>query len=374
MRIAIDGNEANVSQRVGINQWAFELLRELSKVKSEHKIVVLLKDRPLPDLPPVSENFTYEVFGPSKAWVLTGLTFRLFRKPKIDVLFTPSHYIPLASNVKRVCSIVDLSFEKFGPEYFKSYDFNQLKRWTRLSAKLAKKIITISSNSKTDICELYKVSPEKVEVVFPGYNEEVYHPRIPLTKYKSVAEKYGIKRRYFLFVGTLQPRKNIVRLIRAFAAIKTNRLLVIVGKKGWLYEEILKEAEKLGVSNRVIFTGFAPNEDVAALMKYSLAYVLPSLYEGFGIPVVEAQATGAVVLVSRISSLPEVVGETGLYIENPKSVVSIRKGLQQVLNMSKKERLELKLRAKENAKRFSWKKAANQILGTLVSLVSGDRM
>lgn len=368
MLIAIDGNEANVSQRVGVNQWAFELIKHLHRLKTEHRFVIYLKERPLPDMPPVKENFTYEVFGPSKAWVLTGLTLRLFRPPRPDVLFSPSHYIPLVSPVKRAFAIVDLSYEKFGAEYFRQYDLQQLRRWTRASAKNAKKIITISEASKADIETIYKVSAQKIAVIYPGYNDSLYQPRIPLAKLKQVRNKYGIKGKYFLFVGTLQPRKNIIRLIRAFAKLNTRANLVIVGKKGWLYDDILSLAQTLKIDDRVIFTGFAPNEDLPALMKYSLAYVLPSLYEGFGIPVVEAQACGAIVAVSRVSSLPEVVQDSGLYIDKPDSVASIKKTLQQILKLSKKQRLVLKTKGKANAARFSWDKAAQELVTTLESI------
>lgn len=366
MVIGIDGNEANISQRVGINQWAFELLKNLYKLDTKHKFIIFLKDRPLPDLPPPRENFVYEVFGPRKSWVLSGLTLRLWRGPKIDVLFTPSHYVPLLTSVRRVCSVVDLSYEKFDGEYFKQYDLQQLKRWTRLSVKLADKVITISSHSKNDIEEIYSAKPDKVEIVYPGYNEDLYQSRIPLSKYHQVKEKYGIKRKYFLFVGTLQPRKNIQRLIKAFSKLDTNCQLVIAGKKGWLYEEILAESKKLGIENKVIFAGFVPSEDLPSLMKHAIAYVLPSLYEGFGIPVIEAQATGGIVLVSRVTSLPEVVMDSGLYIEDPMSVSSITQGLQAALKLNKKQRLEMKIKAKLNAKRFSWENAAKRTLSILV--------
>ena len=365
MLIAIDGNEANISQRVGVNQWAYELIKQLAQLKTEHKFICFLKDRPLPDMPPVTENFSYEVFGPHRAWVLTGLTARLLKRPRPDILFSPSHYIPLLSPVKRICSIVDLSYEKFGREYFREYDLQQLRRWSRLSVKRAAKVITISQYSKNDIIQLYRAKPEKIKVIYPGFDNSLYQPRIPLAKLKQVRDKYGIRGKYFLFVGTLQPRKNIARLIEAFSLLKTNTKLVIVGKKGWLYDEILAIAQKLKVDNRVIFTGFAESNDMPALMKYSRAYVLPSLYEGFGIPVVEAQACGALVVVSRVSSLPEVVGNSGLYIDDPKSVTDIRNALQKVLDLSKKKRLELIETGKQNATRFSWKKAARELVSAL---------
>lgn len=370
MLIAIDGNEANISQRVGINQWAYELLKNLQKLKTEHKIVVFLKDRPLPDLPPTTENFTYEVFGPKKSWVLTGLTLRLLRKPRPEVLFSPSHYIPLFSPVKRVFSIVDLSYEKFGLEYFNNYDLQQLKRWTKKSVQAAQKIITISEHSRQDIESIYKVPKEKIKVIYPGFNSEQFHPRIPLTKQKQVRDKYQISGKYFVFLGTLQPRKNISKLIEAFSKLGGGTKLVIVGKKGWLYDQIYEEVKQRNLEKKVIFTGFAPAEDVPALMKASVAYVLPSLYEGFGIPVVEAQACGALTVVSRVSSLPEVAGDAAIYIDNPNSADDIAESLRTALSLPRRAREQKIALGKANASRFSWEKAADETLRLLVDAAS----
>lgn len=367
MLIAIDGNEANIPQRVGVNQVAFELIRNLSRLKTEHKFVIFLKSRPLPDMPTPSENLSYEVFGPTKAWVLTGLTLRLLKKPKPDVLFSPSHYIPLLTKIPRIFSIMDLAYEQFGSEYFRQYDLQQLRRWTRISAKRSKKIITISEATKQDIINYYQVPPEKIAVIYPGYNQDLYHPRIPLTKQAKIRAKYGIKGKYFIFLGTLQPRKNILRLIRAFAKLGGGTKLVVVGKKGWLFDKILKISRNLGIEKKVIFTGFVPNEDLPALYKASIAYVLPSLYEGFGIPVLEAQACGAITVVSQVSSLPEIAGSGSLYIKNPKSTSQIAEALRSALSLSRKKREALISLNKENVKRFSWEEAAKKTLDILVT-------
>lgn len=366
MLIGIDGNEANISQRVGVNQLAYELIRHLAALKTDHRFLVFLKDRPLPDMPPATENFRYEIFGPGKAWVLTGLTIRLFRHPRPNVLFSPSHYIPLLSPIPRVFTIMDLSYEKFGLEYFRQYDLQQLRRWTKLSNRFSQQIITISKASKLDIINYYHVPAEKIVVIYPGYNQELYHSRIPLTKLQQVRDKYQIKGKYFVFLGTLQPRKNILRLIKAFAALGGGTKLVIVGKKGWLYEKILNISKKLNIENKVLFPGFVPNEDLPALYRASIAYVLPSLYEGFGIPVIEAQACGAITITSSVSSLPEIAGEGNIYIKNPKSTKQIAEALREALSLPKKKREQLITLNKDNIKRFSWEAAAQQTLDVLI--------
>jgi glycosyltransferase involved in cell wall biosynthesis len=368
MNIGFDINEANIPQRVGVNQVAYNTFFHLVKqVSGDDKMIALGKERPLPDMPVGSNNLIYEIFGSKKAWVLTSLTKRLwFGRPKIDVLFSPSHYTPLFSPTKSVIYLMDMSFERFGTEYFTNYDINQLKKWTPLSVKKSKKVITISEFSKSEIIKLYGTSPEKVEVVYPAFDREVYHGKVPKTKVVSVKKKYSITGSYLLYWGTLQPRKNINRLIEAFAKIDKPQLkLVICGKKGWLYEQILEQAKNLGISHRVIFTGFAPNDDLPALIKGSRAFVLPSLYEGFGMPAVEAQAVGTPIVVSKVSSLPEVAGESAIYIEDPMSIDSIKLALDKVLSLSSSERLKLIKEGKENTKRFDWEVSAQKILQIL---------
>lgn len=371
MNIGFDINEANIPQRVGVNQVAYNtFLHMVKNVGEGDKIIAVSKDRPLPDMPRENDKLTYEIFGSKKAWVLTSLTKRLwFGKPKIDVLFSPSHYSPLFAKTKSVIYLMDMSFERFGTEYFTSYDINQLRRWTPLAVKHAKKVITISDFSKKEIVDLYGTDPKKIEVVYPAFDKEVYHGKVPNTKLLSVKKKYGINGSYFLYWGTLQPRKNISRLIEAFSKLSQSRLkLVICGKKGWLYDQILEQAKRLGIEDKVIFTGFAPNEDLPALIKGSRAFVLPSLYEGFGMPPVEAQAVGTPVVVSRISSLPEVVGESGIFIDDPTSVDQIKEALEKVLSLSKAERIKIIKQGKENTKRFDWDVSAKKIIDILKSV------
>lgn len=371
MNIGFDINEANIPQRVGVNQVAYKIFTHLAKqINGEDKLYALGKERPLPDMPVGNENLIYEIFGSKKAWVLTSLTKRLwFGKPKIDVLFSPSHYTPLFSPTKTIIYLMDMSFERFGTEYFTNYDINQLKKWTPLSVKKAKKILTISEFSKNEIVKLYGTNPDKIEVVYPAFDKEIYHGKIPKTKVVSVKKKYGITGSYLLYWGTLQPRKNISRLIEAFAKIDKPQLkLVICGKKGWLYDQILEQSKALEIENKVLFTGFAPNDDLPALIKGSRAFVLPSLYEGFGMPIVEAQAVGTPVIASRVSSLPEVAGDSAIYIEDPTSVENIKSALEKVISLSVKDRTKLIKDGKENTKRFDWDMSAKKILSILKSV------
>ncbi len=368
MIIGIDINEANIPQRVGVNQVAFNIFQNLvESLGEEDRLIAFSKENPLPDMPKASKKLSYEIFGSKKAWVLTSLTKRLlFGKPKVDILFSPSHYTPLLTLTPSVIYLMDMSYERFGSEYFTNYDINQLRKWTSLSVKKAKKIVTISEFSKGEIIDKYKTNPQKIEVVYPSFNKHLFHGKVPQTKITQIKNKYGIKGKYLFFWGTLQPRKNISKMIEAFSQINKPQLkLVICGKKGWLYDQIFDLVKRRGLEEKVNFIGFAPDEDLPALIKSSIGFVLPSLYEGFGMPVIEAQAVGVPVVVSRSSSLPEVAGETAIYIENPDSVDSIKEALLKLLALNSKQRDKIIKDGKENAKRFDWAISAQKLLNIL---------
>lgn len=368
MKIGIDINEANIPQRVGVNRVAYKIFCHLIKqLKDDDQIIAFSKEKPLPDMPAPSPKIQYEVFGSKKAWVLTSLTKRLiFGKPRVDALFSPSHYTPLIGSTPTYIYLMDMSYERFGTEYFTTYDINQLRKWTPISIKKAKKIFTISEFSKKEISDIYKVPLEKIEVIYPSFDKDIFHGKVPKTKQKQVRKKYDIKGRYIFYWGTLQPRKNISKLIEAFSKLKNkNYKLVISGKKGWLYEQIFELAKKHNIDNRINFIGFAPDEDLPALVKSSHAFILPSLYEGFGMPVVEAQAVGVPVVVSKTSSLPEVAGESAIYIDDPESVDSIKKTLEVLVSLTKQEREKIIKNGKENTKRFDWDESAKKLINII---------
>lgn len=375
MIIGIDGNEANNSKRVGIGEYAYEIIKKLTETDKSHcKFVIYLKDDPLDDMPSPSENVTYKIFGPKKLWTQFALPLHLFLEPKRPhVFFSPSHYAPRIAPVPTVISVMDLSYVKY-PELFNKSDRLQLKNWTSYSIKNAKKILTISNSSKSDIIKEYGASESKIEVTYLGIK-----PIISITPHiyamQELTQKYKIPEKYILFVGTLQPRKNITKLIEAFTLlVKDKKIpesvdLVIVGKKGWLYDEIIASPEKLGISKKVHFLDFVNDEDLALLYSHAQVFVLPSLYEGFGLPVLEAMKYNCPVITSNISSLPEVGGDAALYID-PESTEDIASKMQKVLSDGalRKSMIE---KGKEQIKKFSWEKSARQTLAILEEVGKG---
>ena len=361
MIIAIDGNEANIEKRVGVNKFAFELIWSIYRLKPKNSYFLIFLNQPsLKDLPPETSWWQYQVFGPKFFWTWTGLAKRLFfGQPRPDVLFSPSHYGPKFSPIPYVVSIMDLGFLRW-PDQFTKKDFLQLKMWTEMSAQKAAGIITISNFSKNDISDTYKINPAKIKVVYPGIKElriKNLELRIMIKKLKR---EYNINDDYLLYLGTLKPSKNIEGLIRAYNILVSkypNIQLVIAGKKGWLYNRVFKLVESLNLKNKVVFTGFVSDQEKEILLASAKALVLPSFWEGFGIPVLEAMSLGTPVVCSRAASLPEVGGEAVIYINDPKSVEEIYNALLKMVKLSNKDRQLLIDKGFSQAKKFSWQKA-----------------
>jgi glycosyltransferase involved in cell wall biosynthesis len=249
-------------------------------------------------------------------------------------------------------------------EQFTAKDFNQLKQWTAYSAVRARKIIAISEFTRQDIISHYHRRPEDVIVTHLAYDAGTFRP----TPDAGVLKKYGIDGKYLLFLSSLKPSKNVEGLIRAYARLcpaagKSVPKLVIAGKKAWLFDRIFALVEELGLQSKVIFTGFVDEADVPALMTGASVFAMPSFFEGFGIPVLEAMACGTPVVVSAVASLPEVAGEAGIYV-NPHDLASITAGLKTALGKNRQKYITAGL---NQVKKFSWSQTACQTLKVLES-------
>ncbi len=368
MLVGIDGNEANVERRVGVSEFAYELIRHFYKLRNrgevEYVFQIYLKNEPLKHMPEANKWFNYKIVKPRPAWTQFALpTYLFLDKNKPDVFFSPTHYAPRFSRIPRVISVMDIAYLLY-PETFNKDDLYQLVNWTMYSIKKSKKVITISQNSKNDIISRYRLKHDKVEVVYPGIK-----PGSNDMSQEKVREKYNIEGPFILFVSTLQPRKNLVRLIEALVKIEetTKVKLVVVGRKGWKYEEILAAPKKYGVEDKVIFLDFVDDHDLTELYKEAELFVMPSLYEGFGLPVLEAMKNGCPVAMSNISSLPEAGGVAAAYFD-PKSVEDMATVITDVLK-DKKMQENMRKKGYEQVKKFSWEKSARETLKILESAV-----
>lgn len=368
MRIGINGFEAVVPRfgydsdglpnRVGSSQVAFEWLSKLETIDEKNQYVIYLPVDPTSDMPKSREGWRYEILPNKSLWTIFALSPAI-RKEKFDIFFSPTHYGPLFAPCPQVISILDLSYKYF-PQLFKKKDLFQLNLWGGYSVRAARKIITISNSAKSDIIREYGISNARVEVVYLGVKEV---GGSKMSK-KEILNKYSIEKPYILFVGTLQPRKNIVRLIEAYSKLKTENLkLVIVGRRGWQYEEIFASPEKFGVSDSVLFLEDVMDDELPAFYENAEIFVLPSLYEGFGLPILEAFKYGCPVLTSDVSSLPEAGGDAAIYFD-PEDISDIAEKIEKVLS-DKKLRDDMIKKGHEQVKRFSWEKSAKKVLQVL---------
>ena len=362
MLIGIDANEANLTPNlVGINEYAFNLLWAISNLQTEHKFVIYLKTPPRKTLPPERWDWKYRVIPAPLFWTQTRLPFDLFfHQPRPDVFFSMTHYAPRFSPIPTVVAIMDLGFLRT-PEQFTPKDFNQLKSWTGYSVKNAAKIIAISQYTKQDIIKNYHRNPKDIIVTLLGYNTKLFKPA------------HKPPKPYILFLSSLKPSKNVEGLIRAFHQLGTQHLalstkLVIAGKKAWLYGQIFALVKRLGLEDRVKFTGFVDEAAKVTLMQEASAYVLPSFHEGFGIPVLEAMACGTPVVISQVASLPEVAGNAGIYVD-PYSPASIADGIKTAIGPKREEFVHAGLK---RVKLFSWAKCA-QLTLTCLETATADR-
>ncbi len=350
MIIGIDANEANVTNKVGIGQYAFHILTNIEKLDKKNQYIIYLKHKPSKDLPKKRPNWQYKIIGPKKFWTRLALPLNLLlSKPKPDVFLSLSHYSPLLSPCPTIPAIMDLGYLKY-PELFTKKDLHQLTRWTEQSIKKASHIITISKFTKNEIIKTYKINPTKITIAPPAAN-----PPQKIINSKKTLSKFKISLPYFLCIGTLKPSKNIPFLIKSFAQFSKKfpqYNLVIAGKKGWLFDDIFSTVQKQKMEDKIIFTDFVTETEKWHLYYKSFAVVIPSLYEGFGIPALEAIAYGKPVIASNTSSLPEVVGDSGILID-PTNINSLVKALTKVATQKNSPTI----------KKFSWAKSAQTIIG-----------
>lgn len=365
MRIGINGYEAVVPRfgyddkglpkRVGSSEFCYQLLVNIEKYDVNNEYRIYLPTNPTPDLPKERLNWKYIVVPETWLWTLFGLSKKLLSE-NLDIFFSPTHYAPFLPKVAQVISILDVSYKHF-PEMFPKKDLIKLALWGKLSIKNAKKIVTISKSSRDDIIKEYKVKPAIVEVVSVGIKDVKENSM----EKNEFINKYSLENPYVLFVGTLQPRKNIIKLIEAFSLLESEDIdLVIVGRKGWDYGETLNAPKKFGIENRVKFLDNVSNEDLPLFYKNAEVFVLPSLYEGFGLPVLEAMQYGCPVVTSNVSSLPEAGGDAALYFD-PNNAQDIAKQIEKVLS-SEKLKKEMIEKGHEQVKKFSWEKSAKEVI------------
>jgi glycosyltransferase involved in cell wall biosynthesis len=286
----------------------------------------------------------------------------------LDVFHSPACTIPLAYTKNAVVTIHDLAIY-YKPDWF-PYQIFSTKVSVPKSVKKAKKIISVSEYTKDDLIKFLKVPKNKIEVVLNGAEEREDIDKKDLDDRKKIMEKFDIKQNFILFIGTIQPRKNISGLISAFNKIRGSKIfkdhqLVIAGKKGWNYKGIFDKVQEQALTRKVVFTDYISSKDKIRLLNASSCFCFPSFYEGFGLSILEAMQQGTPVITSDITSMPEVAGKAAMLVD-PYSTTSIATALKKVLG-DEKFRKSLILKGYAQAKKFSWKKCAKETLEVYIN-------
>lgn len=371
-RIGINAALLTFSQtyrNAGTSNYIYQILQQLPALERKHRFVVFTNADRRELIAGRSPQFRFvgnrlDMERPARRipWEQTVLPLELARR-RLDLIHGTLNVLPLARRIPGVVTIHDVAFLRF-PERFLAGKRRYLSYFTRWSARGAARVIASSENTRRDVIELLGVRDDRVRVVYLGVEDRMREPVDP----EAVARlrvRHGLPERFFLFIGTLEPRKNLVRLLDAYAAARRAGVdwpLVLAGGRGWLYEEIFRRVQTLGLEPHVHFPGYVLYDDLPLWYNAAGAFVYPSLYEGFGLPVAEAMACGCPVLTARNSSLPEVAGDAAILVDG-EDVEALSAGLIQLAG-DEALRATLRERGAVQAARFTWRDTAAGVLDT----------
>ncbi|PIZ95031.1 MAG: hypothetical protein COX81_01900 [Candidatus Magasanikbacteria bacterium CG_4_10_14_0_2_um_filter_37_12] len=379
MIIGIDASRANHEYKTGVEWYAYFVIEELKKSSSNRKGVrdfenlefVLYTDKPLQGkLAKLPDRWNEKVlrWPPKRFWTQIRMSWEMFRHPP-DVLFIPAHVFPIIHPKKTVVTIHDIAATKFPESY------NWFERWYSVwSAKFALKklwkIIVPSHFTKNELTSVFdSQTSADVDVVHHGYDKK-YRKIENKIKIGEVLKKYGIEKPFLMTVGRLEEKKNTWHIIQAFENLrvrspKSEVRLILVGKPGYGYEKVQQAIENSKYKNDIITPGWVDEEDVPYIMNVAEVFVFPSLYEGFGIPILEAMACGTPVVTSCGSSLEEVGEDACVYVD-PENIQDIAEAVVKLI-----ENIEYRMSHVEKgirrAENFSWEKCATETLNILLS-------
>jgi glycosyltransferase involved in cell wall biosynthesis len=382
MIIGFDGSRAFMEDRTGTENYSYQLLKHLSKVDTENRYLIYLRAGSRVDKKDWPPNFQFSIINFQRLWTQVGLALRTFTD-NLDILFVPAHTLPLIRKpgLKTVMTVHDLGAE-YLPQMHQLKQRLYLNFMTHYQLKSATGLIAVSRATKEDLVKRVGVNHQKVAVIYEGINMEDFKEIETDILVNTLRQFNLVPRGYFLFVGTIQPRKNLERLVKAyserFGEYEKAPKLVLAGKKGWLSEPIYELVDTLNLGSKVKFLGRVDNEDLNALYSGAIAFVFPSLFEGFGLPILEAFANNCPVITSNLSSMPEVAGEAALLVD-PYDKNEIADGMAKFIirneatfKVNENERQKWIERGRKQLGKFSWKKCAEETLRVLESMTKGN--
>jgi glycosyltransferase involved in cell wall biosynthesis len=365
MRIAVNTRLLLKGKLEGIGWFTHQTLERMVRMHPEHEFIFLF-DRPYDKSFVFAPNVKPVVVPPQARhpvlfylWFEWSIPFML-RKYKADLFLTTDGFLSVSTKVPTCLVIHDLAFEHY-PEHLVRSHKMYWRYYSPRFAKRADRIVTVSTYSKKDIVDHYSVAPEKIDVVYNGAHTE-YRP-LNWEEKEAVKKKYADGCEYFVFAGALHPRKNVLNLLKAFIAFKkrqrSDMKLVIVGRLAWKYDELLEFREEMPFKNDVKWVGYMNVDELSKVIGGAYALVYPSLFEGFGIPILEALECEVPAIVSNTSSMPEVAGDAALLVDphNPQDIAD----KMQLLYKDESLRKKLVEASKEQVKKFDWDRSAAQL-------------
>jgi len=373
MIIGVDGSRTAKQFHTGTEHYSTEILKAIAKIDYQNQYVIYTPKSLENRLGKLPKNFKYKIMPFGKLWTQIRLSWEMLCNKQPDILFIPSHTIPLVHPKKTIVTIHDLAFKYF-PHLFGKTELWYQSFGLNMAVKNAAHIITVSENSKKDIVKICKVDPNKVTVIHHGYNEDLYRPltkeedrKNTLLKEKSVFTSQILNMKpYIFYVGRLEEKKNVLRLLETYNLLrrepKIKHKLVLAGNPGYGYDKIKEYKESLApeIKRDIIELGYVDDKKLADWMKNADVFYFPTLFEGFGIPVLEAMASGVPVVASNTTSIPEIIGSAGLLV-NPLKPYDMAVALSRIIN-DPKLRMSLISKGKTRASMFSWQKSAEKTL------------
>jgi glycosyltransferase involved in cell wall biosynthesis len=368
MNIAIDATSIP-RNKTGVGVYLVNLINEISNLDANNSYYIFVQSDDVDSFNIEKDNFHLIIIDSNKyRKVFLRLFWEQIILPKklkeydIDILHSPHYTSPVFTKVSRVVTFHDMTFYTL-PKVHTFFKRLLFKIYMKISSKIADKIVTVSESTAKDVEKILDVSSNKTCVTYNA-KKDMYKPINNQENIVEVCSKYNIRDNYVLFVGTLEPRKNIKTLIKSYSKlikeINKEIKLVVVGKKGWMYKEIFELMRSLGIDNQVIFTGFADLEDLPYLYNGAEVFVYPSIYEGFGIPVLEAISCGTPTITSNVSSMPEVIGDAGITV-NPNDVDELKDAIKRIIEDDDLKE-QFRKQGIEQAKKFTWKNCAKDTL------------
>lgn len=350
LRVAIDASKTTITKTTGTEYYARALIHALIKANTQHEIHLYFRDAPPPDLFPSCPLVKTHIIPFRRAWTHIRFAWELWRN-RPDVVFVPAHTLPFFFPSRALVTVHDLGYKKF-PQAHPSRGRFYLDLTTRYSAWRASQICADSQATASDLTAFYGTSSQKINVVYPATEA------LPIGE---LPNHPALQNPYFLFIGTMQPRKNIATITQAYRQFRQTAKnppnLIFAGAKGWLFDESWLEGEGIH------WLGYINEADKGALYAHARALVFPSLYEGFGFPILEAMGCGTPVITSNTSSCPEVAGDSALLV-NPRDVDELVSALHQ-MNDDAPLRDNLRQKGFMHYQHFSWERAAEQVLRIL---------